>query len=58
MESYEHNYHNQDPVLENNVDGSSHVVLNNQDSTENTSQVRRRDQSSQRTNSYYQGLLS
>ena len=40
MESYEHNYHNQDPVLENNVDGSSHVVLTNQDSTEN--QLRRR----------------
>ena len=40
MESYEHNHHNQAPVLENNVDGSSHVVLTNQDSTEN--QLRRR----------------
>ena len=40
MESYEHNYHNQDPVLENNFDGASHVVLSNQVSTEN--QLRRR----------------
>ena len=35
MESYEHHYHNQDHVLENNVD-----VLTNQDSTDN--QLRRR----------------